>query len=76
MARRTKEHRNTGATSTRASGGMTTMPQDAWSDKRDRQYEHIKEGLLERRDSEPLAEESAGRSKMTKVQLERALGGR
>ena len=28
------------------------MPQRAWSDKRERQYDHIKEGLLERGDSE------------------------
>ncbi len=28
------------------------MPQKAWSEKRERQYEHIKEGLLERGEGE------------------------
>jgi len=31
------------------------MPQRAWSDKRERQYEHIKEGLLERGTGEDKA---------------------
>ena len=35
------------------------MPQEAWSQKRERQYEHIKEGLEQRGDSEQLAEEIA-----------------
>ncbi len=35
------------------------MPQRAWSDKRERQYEHIKEGLLERGRGEEKAEEIA-----------------
>ena len=39
----------------------TVMPQKAWSAKRERQYVHIKERLLERGRSEPLAEESAAR---------------
>src|SRR5581483_1188084 len=39
-----------------------TMPQQAWSAKRERQYEHIKEGLKERGDSEDLAEEIAART--------------
>lgn len=38
------------------------MPQQAWSAKRERQYEHIKEGLEERGDSESLAEEIAART--------------
>ena len=38
------------------------MPQQAWSDKRERQYEHIKAGLEERGDSEDLAEEIAART--------------
>jgi len=38
------------------------MPQQAWSAKRERQYEHIKEGLKERGDSEDLAEEIAART--------------
>ena len=37
------------------------MPQKAWSAKRDRQYAHIKESLLERGKPEPLAEEIAAR---------------
>jgi hypothetical protein len=37
------------------------MPQKAWSAKRERQYEHIKESLLERGKPEPLAEEIAAR---------------
>jgi hypothetical protein len=47
------------------------MPQQAWNDKRERQYEHIKEGLLERGDSESLAEEIAART----VNKERARSG-
>ena len=47
------------------------MPQQAWSDKRERQYEHIKEGLEERGDSEPEAEEIAART----VNKERARSG-
>jgi plasmid stabilization system protein ParE len=38
------------------------MPRQAWSDKRERQYEHIKEGLEERGRSEDLAEEIAART--------------
>ncbi len=38
------------------------MPQQAWSKKRERQYEHIKEGLLERGESEDRAEEIAART--------------
>lgn len=37
------------------------MPQKAWSVKRERQYEHIKGGLLDRGKPEPLAEEIAAR---------------
>lgn len=47
------------------------MPQQAWSDKRERQYEHIKEGLLERGRSEDTAEEIAART----VNKERARSG-
>jgi hypothetical protein len=47
------------------------VPQQAWSDKRERQYEHIKEGLEERGDSEPEAEEIAART----VNKERARSG-
>jgi len=47
------------------------MPQRAWSDKRERQYEHIKEGLRERGESEGTAEEIAART----VNKERARAG-
>src|SRR6059058_4950761 len=47
------------------------MPQEAWSDKRDRQYEHIKEGLRERGEDEDTAEEIAART----VNKERARAG-
>ncbi len=38
------------------------MPQRAWSDKRERQYEHINEGLLDRGAGEETAEEIAART--------------
>ena len=38
------------------------MPQDGWSNKRERQYEQIKEGLLDRSESEDKAEEIAART--------------
>jgi hypothetical protein len=47
------------------------MPQQAWSDKRERQYEHIKEGLEERGRNEETAEEIAART----VNKERARSG-
>lgn len=47
------------------------MPQEAWSDKRERQYEHIKEGLLERGKDEDTAQEIAART----VNKERARAG-
>jgi plasmid stabilization system protein ParE len=47
------------------------MPQRAWSNKRERQYEHIKEGLLERGTGEDKAEEIAART----VNKERAQHG-
>lgn len=37
------------------------MPQKSWSAKRERQYAHIKESLLQRGKPEPLAEEIAAR---------------
>ena len=37
------------------------MPQIAWSAKRERQYAHIKNSLLESGKSEPLAQEIAAR---------------
>jgi hypothetical protein len=47
------------------------MPQRAWSKKRERQYDHIKEGLRERGESEDTAEEIAART----VNKERARAG-
>jgi len=47
------------------------MPQRAWTKKRERQYEHVKEGLLERGRSESTAEEIAART----VNKERARAG-
>jgi hypothetical protein len=47
------------------------MPQQAWSKKRERQYEHIKEGLEDRGRSEDTAEEIAART----VNKERARSG-
>ncbi|MDP9300867.1 MAG: plasmid stabilization protein [Actinomycetota bacterium] len=47
------------------------MPQKAWSAKRERQYEHIKEGLKEQGRSENIAEEIAART----VNKERARSG-
>jgi hypothetical protein len=47
------------------------MPQEAWNAKRERQYEHIKEGLRERGESEDRAEEIAART----VNKERARAG-
>ena len=47
------------------------MPQQAWSEKRERQYEHIKDGLRERGRSEGVAEEIAART----VNKERARAG-
>jgi hypothetical protein len=43
----------------------------AWSDKRERQYDHIKQGLEERGESEDTAEEIAART----VNKERARAG-
>ena len=47
------------------------MPQRAWSNKRERQYEHIKEGLLDRGTEEERAAEIAART----VNKERARHG-
>lgn len=38
------------------------MPQKAWSKKRERQYDHIKEGLEDRGRPEEVAEEIASRT--------------
>jgi hypothetical protein len=47
------------------------MPQRSWSDKRERQYEHIKGGLRRSGRSEEVAEEIAART----VNKERARAG-
>lgn len=47
------------------------MAPKAWSDKRERQYEHIKEGLVDRGRDEDTAEEIAART----VNKERARAG-
>ena len=47
------------------------MPQQAWSKKRERQYEHIKAGLKKKGRSEDTAEEIAART----VNKERARSG-
>ena len=47
------------------------MPQQAWSKKRERQYEHIKDGLEDRGRSEKTAKQIAART----VNKERARSG-
>jgi len=47
------------------------MPQQAWSDKRERQYEHIKDGLVDRGETDGTAKEIAART----VNKERARAG-
>ena len=47
------------------------MPQGAWSNKRERQYEHIKEGLEDHGRSEKTAKQVAART----VNKERARAG-
>ena len=47
------------------------MPQQAWIDKRERQYEHIKQSARERGEDEDTAEEIAART----VNKERARAG-
>lgn len=47
------------------------MPQDAWSNKRERQYERIKEGVEKRGEPEKVAKEIASRT----VNKERAQHG-
>ena len=51
--------------------GGVTVPEKAWSPKRERQYEHIKESYEERGRSEDKAEELAART----VNKERAEKG-
>jgi hypothetical protein len=68
----TEPHVQRGAGADRAGDDREEpMPQSAWSDKRERQYEHIKEGLERRGESEDLAEEIAART----INKERARTG-
>jgi hypothetical protein len=55
----------------RGTGYRSGMPQQQWSKKRERQYEHVKEGLEERGRGEDEAEEIAART----VNKERARSG-
>jgi hypothetical protein len=50
---------------------VNEMPQRSWSDKRERQYQHIKQSLIEEGKSESEAEEIAART----VNKERARKG-
>ena len=50
---------------------VVPVPQQAWSKKRERQYEHIKDGLTDRGRPEEVAEEIAART----VNKERARSG-
>ncbi len=50
---------------------MPRKPTDSWSAKRKRQFEHVKEGLQDRGESEDTAEEIAART----VNKERAQAG-
>ena len=47
------------------------MPEDAWSGKRERQYEHVKSGWVERGKSEEVAEGIAART----VNMQQARSG-
>jgi hypothetical protein len=47
------------------------MPRQSWSPKRERQYEHVKESVLDRGEDEDTAEEIAART----VNKERARAG-
>src|SRR3954452_3527785 len=68
---RTNRRRQRGVLAREHRQGGSMMPQRAWSAKRERQYEHIKEGVLERGESEDTAEEIAART----VNKERARAG-
>jgi hypothetical protein len=50
---------------------VSVVPQQAWSDKRERQYKHIKASAKNRGESENVAEEIAART----VNKERAQAG-
>jgi hypothetical protein len=63
--------RNRGDGNDVSTGEEPTMPQRAWTEKRERQYEHIKTGLRKRGRAEDTAEEIAART----VNKERARAG-
>ena len=52
------------------------MPQQSWSDKRERQYDHVKEGLEARGRSEDVAQEIAARVVNGGLRSHRGSGGR
>ena len=54
-----------------ATEGVVAMPQAGWSKKRERQYQHVKQGLKKRGEPEGKAEEIAART----VNKERARAG-
>lgn len=60
-----------GSMHVRSDEEVGAMPQQQWSKKRERQYDHIKDGLEERGRSEDEAEEIAART----VNKERARSG-
>ena len=55
----------------RGAGMRSGMPQPGWTKQRERQYEHIRDGLLERGESDDTAAEIAART----VNKERARSG-
>src|SRR5688572_24512887 len=59
---RTPRLRTGASRSYRLANGGCAMPQKAWSDKRERQYDHIKEGLRKRGTPNSKAEEIAART--------------
>ena len=67
---RAGDHPQLHLTATIHSGGIV-MPQRAWSTKRERQYEHIKDSAQQRGESEDTAEQIAART----VNKERAQAG-
>jgi hypothetical protein len=60
-----------GTSASGTSKGASVMPQAGWSKKRERQYQHVKQGLQQRGRSESVAEEIAART----VNKERARAG-
>src|SRR2546423_1130500 len=63
--------RRVGADRSGSTNRRCAMPQRAWNTKRERQYEHIKQGLRKRGEKEDTAEEIAART----VNKERARAG-